>query len=204
MTLRPAQRDVDGECLLSNVTLAQLIERSREMISGEADNALGARTLSSLMNELSPEVAEVGCQASDLSKDDWRRWTLYATPEFTLCVFAVAHGTMIPFHDHPRMWVLMRVLRGRLQVCAYDWVERQTSKITARRAYDIELNPRSGTLVVRPDYGNVHQLLAVDDCVFLDLTFPPYSDFQGRDCCFYRVTDEVSLGDERVTRFEVV
>lgn len=48
--------------------------------------------------------------------------TLYEDTSVTLCWFVIPPGGVLPLHDHPTMSVWQRVLFGKLQVTAVDWV----------------------------------------------------------------------------------
>jgi len=47
------------------------------------------------------------------------------------------------------------------------------------------LGPEPTTFELNPRDGNIHELLALEDAAFLDITTPPYSDACGRPCTYY-------------------
>jgi len=50
---------------------------------------------------------------------------------------------------------------------------------------DSILGPEAVTYGLAPDEGNVHQLEGIEDSAFLDVLFPPYDTWAGRDCTYF-------------------
>jgi hypothetical protein len=50
---------------------------------------------------------------------------------------------------------------------------------------DAALDASSETVVLYPEYGNLHCFTATDPCVVLDVMAPPYCQDEGRDCAYY-------------------
>lgn len=181
-------------------TVTQLITRSQELL-GRARNAKAhCRELATIMNELAFDTLPLPGKMTRSGDGSWQRDGLYTTFHFSLDMFSISQGQVIPFHDHPSMWVLMRTLWGRLHVVAYDWILRHPRGGLARHTYDLALSGGDDTLIIDPDHGNIHQVVADEDCVFLDLTFPPFSEQQQRACRFYRIAGEQLVDGGRLTR----
>jgi predicted metal-dependent enzyme (double-stranded beta helix superfamily) len=182
-------------------TIAQLISRSRELLCYRHDDSnILFQELVTLMNGITPDSLPPSVKIPDSNMSGWHKDDLYTTAHFSLDMFTISQGQVIPLHDHPSMWVLMRALRGHLRVVAYDWVRQYPWGGLARPSYDLALSDDNDTLVIGPDRGNIHQVVADKDCAFLDLTFPPYSDQQRRGFHYYRVAGEKLVNGERLTR----
>jgi hypothetical protein len=181
-------------------TIAQLISRSRELLCYHHDGSTLIDELVALMNDIALDSLPPSVKSTGPSMHGWHKGDLSSTTYFTLNIFTIPQGHVIPLHDHPHMRVLMRALRGHLRVLAYDWARQYPGGGLARHTYDLALSHENATLIVEPNRGNIHQVIADSDCAFLDLTFPPYSD-QEPDCFhYYRVTNEELINGERLTR----
>ena len=117
---------------------------------------------------------------------------------FHASVFALAEGETIPLHDHPRMDVISKVLRGRVRVRAYEWVD--ASALRARECGELILGADDGALVLRKCPGTLHTITALEETAFLDL-FAPYYDDVVRRCSYYK---EVAGDADMHVQFRVV
>jgi hypothetical protein len=66
-------------------------------------------------------------------------------------------------------------------VCAHTSVGARLAKLNT----DAALDASSETVVLYPEYGNLHCFTATDPCVVLDVMAPPYCRDEGRDCAYY-------------------
>jgi len=131
------------------------------------------------------------CNADELARllalpeaDHGFREEVFTTdPSFHASVFSLAEGETIPLHDHPRMDVISKVLRGRVRVRAYEWVD--ASALRARECGELILGADDGALVLRKCPGTVHTITALEGTAFLDL-FAPYYDDVARPCSYYK------------------
>lgn len=185
-------------------TIEQLIGRSRELLCDRDDRAVLLRELVALMNGITLDSLPPSAETPDASMSGWHKHDLHGTADFSLDMFTISQGQVIPLHDHPSMWVLMRALRGHLRVVAYDWIRQYRWGGLARPSYDVALSADNDTLIIEPDHGNIHQVVADSDCAFLDLTFPPCSDQEQRGFHFYRIAGEEVVDGERLTRLASV
>lgn len=127
---------------------------------------------------------------------------LNESESFTMCMFCFPTSSVIPLHDHPEMTVLSKVLYGSLHVKAYDWVEpaqtlvSKSNKIRlAKLAVDKVLSAPCSTSVLYPKTGgNLHCFTAITACAVLDILTPPYEEYAGRKCTYYRDYPYSSFG----------
>jgi hypothetical protein len=112
-----------------------------------------------------------------------RKEVFKTSSSFHASVFALAEGETIPLHDHPRMDVISKVLRGRVRVRAYEWVD--AAALRARACGELILGEDDGALVLRKCPGTVHTITALEGTAFLDL-FAPYYDDVARPCSYYK------------------
>jgi cysteamine dioxygenase len=182
--------------------LLNLIEQAKQTFGqGVPEDGPLLQSLRVLMDGLRAEDLELAARLSGTgSTAGWTSEELYVHPDFRLVLFVVAQGQAIPFHGHPLMTVLMKVLWGRIEIKAYDWAEEYPWTGLARCTYERTVDGAHETLLVLPKRGNVHRLTAVEECAFLDLLAPPYSEPEGRPCHYYREEKAFHLHGESLTR----
>ncbi|PAN45857.1 hypothetical protein PAHAL_9G147500 [Panicum hallii] len=123
------------------------------------------------------------------------RTTIHECANFSVVVFLLPPGAVIPLHDHPGMTVFSKLLLGSLHVTSYDWAAGAGAVPTprdghpavrlARLVLDADLRAPCGALVLFPESGgNMHRLAAATACAVLDVLGPPYSG--DRDCIYYQ------------------
>nr|CAB3488324.1 unnamed protein product [Digitaria exilis] len=120
--------------------------------------------------------------------------TIFQCNNFTIAVFFVPFGTVMPLHDHPDMTVFSKVLMGSARLEAYDWVPprimwRHGSWMLAEKVRDHSVTRASGTWMLFPDGGgNLHRFVAAEEehCAFLDVLTPPYAPAEQRRCTYYQ------------------
>uniref|UniRef100_A0A914VEJ7 2-aminoethanethiol dioxygenase n=1 Tax=Plectus sambesii TaxID=2011161 RepID=A0A914VEJ7_9BILA len=137
----------------------------------------------------------------------------------SMSLFSLRDGdSRLPLHDHPGMHGIIKVVRGRIRIFRYSWldpvVERQLvvpaslsslrKKIGVLRPAKYEgcslLSPEDNACLLEPMNGNVHSIEAVDgSATFFDLLLPSYSP-PGRDCHYYEVAqDEEEQSAKNIT-----
>lgn len=107
---------------------------------------------------------------------------------FTMAVFMMPDGSVLPLHDHPGMFVVSRVLWGTLEVEEFDldddgFVTRSPTVVAEAGSV------RSLT----PQKGNVHSFRARGHTAVFDLLVPPYDDNVG--CRYYQIVGDPDAGD---------
>nr|CAB3485806.1 unnamed protein product [Digitaria exilis] len=120
--------------------------------------------------------------------------TIFQCNNFTIAVFFVPFGTVMPLHDHPDMTVFSKVLMGSARLEAYDWVPprimwRHGSWMLAEKVRDHNVTKASGTWMLFPDGGgNLHRFVTTEEehCAFLDVLTPPYAPAEQRRCTYYQ------------------
>lgn len=113
-------------------------------------------------------------------------------PNYTITVFVLPPGTSIPLHDHPRMYVVSRVLWGELNVKAYDIFPHDSLRLPeeqlfAKRNEHFRL-PAGEVRALTPTASNVHSFAAEEWTAVFDVLLPPYDPAEDRSCTYYKVS----------------
>jgi len=165
----------DGSLLAGPEVLAHLKDLVAPL--GAADFGVSAQT-----------IADKAAADPNGGKGAWYYQAVHADDNVSVGVFLLPASSVIPLHDHPGMHVLGRLLFGRVRVAQMDLEKPHTklasgltvpSLLRSNRVHGPEPEP----LLVTPDFGNLHELEALDHAAFLDVIFPPYGP--GRDCSFF-------------------
>lgn len=133
--------------------------------------------------------------------------------DMTVAVFFLRAGTSLPLHDHPGMHVFGRLLFGQMRVLNFDPVPGSPPPVggpegsfLATLRDDAVLGPHAVTYGLGPNEGNYHELHALEDTAFFDVLSPPYDEYAGRDCNYFRRERVAEDGeaDARPGRLEIL
>ena len=117
-------------------------------------------------------------------------------------------------HDHPGMFVISRVLYGKLTMTSVDWKSQkdrnqgiyQGKSSSIIMAYDMNGKLRTlggdgrvtdmktvkapDTHVLYPERFNIHEFRADEElgCAVLDIIAPPYDELNERPCTYYSIS----------------
>uniref|UniRef100_A0A0E0D436 cysteine dioxygenase n=1 Tax=Oryza meridionalis TaxID=40149 RepID=A0A0E0D436_9ORYZ len=198
--------------------LQRLVDECRVLLDGSSKstqppNSTTVSRIVALLNGIGPDDLKLGTvlDTSEVTRAAaFRRRDpiqviggnyLYECDNFTVAVFYLPAGTVMPLHDHPGMTVFSKLLAGSVHVQSFDWVSPSVygsggkravhSKNTklVKKVLDHVVEAGCGTWVLYPSTGgNLHRFVAGVDgpCAFLDVLTPPYSEGRLRRCTFYR------------------
>ncbi|GAM22148.1 hypothetical protein SAMD00019534_053230 [Acytostelium subglobosum LB1] len=138
-------------------------------------------------------------------------YPLLECSRFTLAVFAMPRGSIIPLHSHPEMLVLSKMLYGSINVDSYERLDDHLSDIptstssTSKQSIitnfkgRITMTPENTTSLLSPR-SVLHRFSSPEmPSAVLELLFPPYGQpGSSRYCTYYK---EVSGGlpDQPIT-----
>lgn len=142
--------------------------------------ALAASTRSLRVDEL--ELQRI--LALPIADHGFREEVFTTDPAFHASVFGLKSGEIIPLHDHPDLDVITKVLRGRIRVQTFEWID--AANLIARECREVVIGEADDALVLRKAPGTLHVVTAIEATAFLDL-FAPYYDDVTRPCRYYSI-----------------
>ncbi|PKI69174.1 hypothetical protein CRG98_010441 [Punica granatum] len=122
--------------------------------------------------------------------------TICKCDNFSLCIFFLPSGGVIPLHNHPGMTVFNKLLLGSMHIKSYDWADPIDSsnassapshlRLANVKADGILTAPCNSSVLYPTTGGNIHAFTARTPSAILDVIGPPYSKEDGRDCSYYK------------------
>ena len=132
----------------------------------------------------------------------WDFEKLYESDELNICLLMVPKGNKIPLHTHPNMNVLLKCIWGHFLLSAYDWCEEFPFSGFAKQKCNKVVNGASPSTLISPTTNNIHQMIALEDCAFLDIVTPPYNE-GNQKISYLKITEEFSYRGEDLVHFEI-
>lgn len=164
---------------------ARFEDLARQLLAGP-DREAPLTSLAAALSRLDVDHLDLDRRLRQLDRRRaWSSVPLLHRQGVSVGLFLMPRGGVIPLHDHPGMYGLMRILRGRLLITGYDLLDPRGA---VRRAFRAELGSQGPAVpAIRPLRHALHEVVAVEDAAFLDLFVPPYDPAGGRPCGYYTV-----------------
>lgn len=177
----------------------ELVQQANKLLAAPLELTTQLDPLKELMDhQISAEDFDLSQRMEQLNRGrSWSFDELYQHPNFHINLLMIPKGKMIPLHDHPKMHVLLKVLWGNLHLTSYDWAEEFPYEGIVRQTQNGVYDGSSETFLITPKNNNIHQIQAEEDCAFLDVLSPAYSEDAGRPCHYYRKQKEFSHNGEK-------
>lgn len=131
--------------------------------------------------------------------------SIYETQHFHMCVFGLKHNSIIPLHDHPDMYGLIKVIFGSVTLSHYTPLPRDSTYIlpkeVSKKISKWQTNLLVPTVhngnttidsktqdvcVLTPNERNIHSVQSMGgSAAILDILSPPYRE--DRECHYYKM-----------------
>ncbi|BBH00985.1 Protein of unknown function D [Prunus dulcis] len=141
---------------------------------------------------------------------------LHECDRFSIGIFCMPPGSIIPLHNHPGMTVLSKLLYGSLHVRSYDWLDLpECSDVSKGALVYLPLSSSKIQVLIRENlskrlFAIVQKTLwykvaplskkwkflfpkALTSCALFDILSPPYSSEDGRHCSYFWKSPRVDL-----------
>ena len=182
----------------------EIVRQAEQLFANKSRPQYIISTIRNLLDQISAQDLNLDEIMENLDRScEWDSKPIFNSSDFSLQLFVITKGNKIPLHNHPHMWVLMRVLYGTLHIRAFNWAEEYPLSGLARKCCDETVNGATPTILVEPENNNIHEIYAIEDCAFLDLLFPPYDPAQKRECHYYQ-EKQVRVNGEFLTKLDLV
>jgi hypothetical protein len=117
---------------------------------------------------------------------------LFSSDRLWIGLFCMNPGLGFPLHDHPSMTAFTYLMRGSIQVVSFDRVQQMFPGLLKGRLAQNATVTSPAVLHLSHEKGNLHEILALEPTIFLDIFMPFYSD--SRPCTYFKMMGQ--LDDE--------
>ncbi|MCO4781466.1 MAG: hypothetical protein KC646_04025 [Candidatus Cloacimonetes bacterium] len=135
-------------------------------------------------------------------KISWDKVSLYECEDFHVSMLMIPKGKKIPLHTHPGMHVISKCVWGHFLISCYDWCEEFPFSGIAKQTANEIVNAATPACVLEPKKDNIHQIIALEDCAFINIETPPYDD-EYRKISYLKVAEELSYKGQPLVKLEV-
>lgn len=114
---------------------------------------------------------------------------VFSSDELWIGLFCMREGLGFPLHDHPSMTAFTYLLHGRMQIVSFDRVQTLgPGLLKVRLSQNLSLSAPS-VLSLSHEKDNLHEILALEPSVFLDIFMPFYG--RERPCNYYSLVGQM-------------
>lgn len=132
----------------------------------------------------------------------WEKVSIHESEDFHVSVLMIPKGKKIPLHTHPGMHVVSKCVWGHFLISCYDWCEEFPFSGIAKQTANEVVNAATPCCVLEPKKDNIHQIIALEDCAFINIETPPYNDEQ-RKISYLKIAEEFSYHGQQLVKFEI-
>ncbi|PCJ21599.1 MAG: hypothetical protein COB02_03100 [Candidatus Cloacimonadota bacterium] len=178
----------------------KLIQYSKEWAS--ENTASNLQKLTNYLNQSTAHSLNLQDRIINMDKSmTWDLEELYVSDSFNIKLLMIPKGNKMPLHNHPGMTVLLKPLWGHFLISNYDWCEEFPFSGIAKQKSNTVVNGSTLCATVSPDQNNIHQMIALEDCAFIDVMSPPYNE--EREISYLNITKEFTHNGEDLVHFEI-
>ncbi|RWS30248.1 2-aminoethanethiol dioxygenase-like protein, partial [Leptotrombidium deliense] len=189
--------------------LIQQIAKSSQQVFGKQCSEESLAALRCLCGKL--KASDVGFNYDTIANRRFRAPSLHVSitsnEKYSIGIFVLMNGGVIPLHDHPDMFGIVKVIHGKIRVSSYSLLQDDSiavpNKLLSRVKQWQRLIPsrscavsevscdEDATCLLTPDKANLHEIEAVGGvAAFVDVLAPPYEEGE-RECSYYEVMDKI-------------
>lgn len=139
--------------------------------------------------------------AMDKSKH-WEKLSIHECEDFHLSILMIPKGKKVPLHTHPGMHVVSKCVWGHFLISCYDWCEELPFSGIAKQTINEIVNAATPACVLEPKKDNIHQIIALEDCAFVNIETPPYND-EHHKISYLKIAQEFSYHGQQLVKLEV-
>jgi hypothetical protein len=143
-----------------------------------------------LVNNLT--IKDLGCSKSFQNLRNYIQHgmnyiSIFDDPFYSVGIFYMPKGTIIPLHDHENMMGMSKVISGSIRIESYDRVSYKNDQENYFEVMLVEDSVFSSNEVsiFTPYSKNYHQITALKDTAFLNILVPDYGD---NDCNYFKLS----------------